>query len=268
MNEDRPGRFFNSYDVCHLRVHVALFYFGTRHKRFATHQNQHKTYISSPNTMGGRHSRHRDAFTNDLQSEDENNDGKKKEQSRQKSSIQCCNGFFVCPIPTPLASVASPPSSLSRANSGHTATTSGSGGGVNGGGIFGTPIPDTPILNRRMRDNAVMEKYYHTGNFDLSEEKKSTSPGGVGVGAGRGVVSSGNHSNNISGKSFGRGGRFAIDNYVSSSKYMGLEKEVSDSFPIGQQNGNAVQQTSNAEIRDGPVRYKSILFSNDFPALD
>ncbi len=205
--------------------------------------------------MGGRHSRHRDAFTNDLQSDNETNNSNK--QTQQQRSIQCCNGLFFCPIPPPLVSIANASHpSPARTNSGHTANTSDSGG--RGGGIFGTPIPDTPLPNRRMRDNAVMEKYY-------CEEKKSTSP----AGSGRGV------NNNIVGRTFGRGARYAIDNYVSSSKYQGLEKEVSDNFPIEQQqlqihrrggleeemdncrNGNAAtvkQYQPNAEIHDGPVR--------------
>jgi hypothetical protein len=212
-------------------------------------------YFSTTSTMGGRHSRHRDAFTNDLQSDNETNNSNK--QTQQQRSIQCCNGLFFCPIPPPLVSIANASHpSPARTNSGHTANTSDSGG--RGGGIFGTPIPDTPLPNRRMRDNAVMEKYY-------CEEKKSTSP----AGSGRGV------NNNIVGRTFGRGARYAIDNYVSSSKYQGLEKEVSDNFPIEQQqlqihrrggleeemdncrNGNAAtvkQYQPNAEIHDGPVR--------------
>lgn len=199
--------------------------------------------------MGGRHSRHRNAFTNDLHSDngtkDDNND----------RSIQCCNGLFFCPIPLAIGVASSPLPSLSRINSGHTANTSGSGGG---GGIFGTPIPDTPPPNRRMRDNAVVEKYYCAGSFDLSEEKKSTSPAGGGGGRfGRGGRG-GNRNNNIVGRTFGRGGQFSMDNYISSSKYMGLEKEVSDDSQNEQMMPPvevATYLNGNAEIHDGPVSF-------------
>jgi hypothetical protein len=199
--------------------------------------------------MGGRHSRQRNAFTNDLQS-----DNGSKDDTKDRS-IQCCNGLFFCPIPLAIGVASSPLPSLSRVNSGHTANTSGSGGG---GGIFGTPIPDTPPPNRRMRDNAVVEKYYYTGSFDLGEEKKSTSPAGGGGGRfGRGGRG-GNRNNNIVGRTFGRGGQFSMDNYVSSSKYMGLEKEVSDDSQneqMMQPDEKANYLNGNAEIHDGPVSF-------------
>ncbi|KAL7427659.1 hypothetical protein ACHAXH_002292 [Discostella pseudostelligera] len=211
--------------------------------------------------MGGRHSHHRDAFTNDLHSDNDNN------KKKQQQCTQCC---VFCPIP--LASLVSPPplpASSSLTHSGHNTANTSAHLCEKRGGIFGTPIPDTPPPNRRLRDNAVVEKYYYTGgSFDASEEKKSTSPAGGplagrgGSGGGRGA---GGNNNTIVGRTFGRGGRFAIDNYVSSSKYMGLEKEVSDTVQVEQnhsqmdsssnRNGKAAmqqQQQPNAEIHDGP----------------
>ncbi len=168
------------------------------------------------------------------------------------------------------------PASSSLTHSGHNTANTSAHLCEKRGGIFGTPIPDTPPPNRRLRDNAVVEKYYYTGgSFDASEEKKSTSPAGGplagrgGSGGGRGA---GGNNNTIVGRTFGRGGRFAIDNYVSSSKYMGLEKEVSDTVQVEQnhsqmdsssnRNGKAAmqqQQQPNAEIHDGPVSYTCVL---------
>jgi hypothetical protein len=60
------------------------------------------------------------------------------------------------------------------------------------------------------------------------------------------------------GRTFGRGGQFSMDNYVSSSKYMGLEKEVSDDSQneqMMQPDEKANYLNGNAEIHDGPVSF-------------
>eukprot|EP00571_Detonula_confervacea_P011372 CAMPEP_0172302948 /NCGR_PEP_ID=MMETSP1058-20130122/4584_1 /TAXON_ID=83371 /ORGANISM="Detonula confervacea, Strain CCMP 353" /LENGTH=457 /DNA_ID=CAMNT_0013013619 /DNA_START=165 /DNA_END=1541 /DNA_ORIENTATION=- len=116
---------------------------------------------------------------------------------------------------------------LSRKSSRNALSRNNSGSGLADGG-FGTPLPDTPLPIRRIRD-AAMEKYYNSDAYHMSEEKKSSGGG-----------------------SFGRVGQGTMD-FARSSNYGGLEKEESDMYPNEQQRGrqNGTKKQPSAEINDG-----------------
>jgi len=158
--------------------------------------------------MGGKQSKH--AFTNDLQIPTPEEDTK------------CC---LFCPIPKAIGGSSSPDTTtltpsrnssknnLSRPNS-NTALYKDE---------FGTPLPDTPIFARRLRDAAF---------DDQDNDEKKT-------------------HHRATGGSYVEG--------VSSSRYGGLEKETSAMFMNESLvNGGQKHSSKNlptAEIYEGPVSY-------------
>ena len=164
--------------------------------------------------MGGKQSKH--AFTNDLQ-----------QPSPPEDDTKCC---LFCPIPkassssSPADTTTLTPSrnssknNLSRPNS-NTALYKDE---------FGTPLPDTPIFARRLRDAA----------FDDQDDEEKKTGGG----------------------SFGRATGGSYVEGVSSSRYGGLEKETSAMFMnekiVNQSrtNGGGMKLPT-AEIYEGPVSY-------------
>ena len=177
--------------------------------------------------MGGKQSKH--VFTNDLQLPPE-----------EKDDTKCC---LFCPIPKAIGGSSSPDTTtvtpsrnssknnLSRPNSNTTLYKD----------EFGTPLPDTPIFARRLRDAAF---------DDQDNEEKKTGGGG----------------------SFGRATGGSYVEGVSSSRYGGLEKEASTMFMNEKLNGEQKHSSTNrggklptAEIYEGPVSYSSFhLYSQHY----
>ena len=166
--------------------------------------------------MGGKQSKH-NAFTNDLQLQPPPED---------KDDTKCC---LFCPIPK--ASPSSPDTTItpSRNSSKNNLSRPNSNTALYKD-EFGTPLPDTPIFARRIRDAAF---------DDQDNEEKKTGGGG----------------------SFGRATGGSYVEGVSSSRYGGLEKETSTMF-MNEKLGNGQKHTSSggggknlptAEIYEGPV---------------
>ena len=165
--------------------------------------------------MGGKQSKH--AFTNDLQ-----------QPQAPEDDTKCC---LFCPIPK--ASSSSSPDTTtvtpSRNNSKNNLSRPNSNTALYKD-EFGTPLPDTPIFARRLRDAAFDDQ-------DNNDEKKT------------------------GGGSFGRATGGSYVEGVSSSRYGGLEKETSamfmnESLVKGQKhsstNGGG-KKLPTAEIYEGPV---------------
>jgi len=159
--------------------------------------------------MGGKQSKH--AFTNDLQIPTPEEDTK------------CC---LFCPIPKASSSPDTTTATPSRNSSKNNLSRPNSGSALYKD-EFGTPLPDTPIFARRLRDAAF---------DDQDNEEKKTGGGG----------------------SFGRATGGSYVEGVSSSRYGGLEKETSTMFMNekivnhNRTNGGGVKLPT-AEIYEGPV---------------
>ena len=188
--------------------------------------------------MGGSHSRHDDAFTNDLQTA--LNDTNDRGQNNDNNCFSCLLSF--CPPPKGGRGSHSPTLS-SRHSSRHGLSRN------NSADPLGTPVPDTPEPVRRMRD-AAMERYYNNngGNYgegdSWNDEKKVNSGGSFG-------------------RADGNGGKDAA--VSMSSRYGGLEKEESGMFSYehrqqqrgggnGLSNGvaNGRMKQPSADLHDGP----------------
>ena len=165
--------------------------------------------------MGGKQSKH-NAFTNDLQ----------LQPPEDKDDTKCC---LFCPIPK-ASSSSSPDTTLtpSRNSSKNNLSRPNSNTALYKD-EFGTPLPDTPIFARRLRDAAFDDQ-------DNDEKEKT--------------------HHRVTGGSYIEG--------VSSSRYGGLEKETSAMFMNEKLNGGQKHSSTNrggklptAEIYEGPVSYSS-----------